>query len=153
VNFRHARHRIQEIVSAAKCVSDSSNLEVRSKGERGAEFDASLDLKDGPYCDLRYLGKAGRTDVPNTYDASLLLDQQRVRGIGYCPIGRQNFRAKLRIAAGWHENICDPNVPTSSPEWNRHEPIADFAPTDFSDFIRLAAARWSIDLRWEAELL
>ncbi len=62
------------------------------------------------------------------YDASLLLDSERVRGVGYCPVARQNFRAKLTIPAGWHQNICDPNVPTDHPEWNRHEPLPGFQP-------------------------
>ena len=153
MNFRHPRHRIQEIIDSAKCLSEGHTLEVKARGEDGARFDVSVDLKDGPYCDLRYLGRAGRSDVPETYDASFLLDQQRVRGIGYCPVGRQNFRAKLRISAGWHQNICDPNVPTDHPEWNRHVGLSDFTPTDFADFVRLAATMWNIDVGWETELL
>ncbi len=153
MNFRYPRHQIQGIVSADKCLNEGRTLAVEARGEHGARFDTPLDLVDGPYTDLRYLGRAGRSSLPETYDATFLLDQQRVRGVGYSPVGRQNFRAKLRIAVGWHQNICDPNVPTDHPDWNRHDPLPDFAPTDFSDFIRKTAALWKIDLRWEEELV
>ena len=151
--YRYPRHRIQEMVAAPKCVTEGQTLDVVSDGEHGAKFDVNLDLVDGPYTDLRYLGRAGRADMPETYDCSLLLDQQRVRGIGYCPVARHNFRAKLRIPAGWHQNVCDPNVATNHPEWKRHDALPGFAPTDFSDFIRKAGVLWNIDLGWEAALL
>ena len=153
MNFRYPRHRILEIVQAPKCLSEGHELEVDARGTNGAGFDVPVDLQDGPFCDLRYLGRAGRKNEPETYDATFLLEQQRVRGVGYCPIGRQNFRAKLRIPPGWHQNICDPNMPTDHPEWNRHEPLPGFAPSDFQNFIRQAAVLWNIDLGWEDELL
>lgn len=153
MSFRHPRHRIQEIVQAPKCLTEGATLEVKTRGEHGLQFDCNVDLEDGSYFDLRYLGKAARTADPSTYDASFLIDQQRVRGVGYCPVARQNFRAKLRIPAGWHQNILDPNVPTDHPEANRHEPLPNFEPADFSNFIRLTSKLWNIDLGWEADLL
>jgi hypothetical protein len=153
MHYRYPRHRIVEIVQAPKCPSDGAAIEIDQRGEHGQKFDATLDLVDGPFCDLRYLGKAGQADLPATYDASLLLEQQRVRGVGYCPVAKQNFRAKLRIPAGWHQNICDPNQPTDHAEFNRHEPLPDFAPSDFSDYVRRTAVLWNIDLGWEEALL
>lgn len=153
MSYRFPRHRIHEIVNASKCVSEGQPLEVKSRGEQGVQFDANVDLLDGPYCDMRFLGRAGRKEWPSCYEAQFLLDQQRVRGVGFCAVGRQSFRAKLRIPAGWHQNICDPNMPTDHPEWNRHEPLLNFAPTDFSDFTKKTAALWNIDIGWEKELL
>jgi len=153
MNYRHPRHRIQEIVQGPKCVSEGHSLDVKHNGEHSARFDVDIDLTDGPYCDLRYVGSAGQVDKIETYHTNLILDAQRVRGIGYCPIGRDNFRAKLRIPKGWHQNICDPNMPTDHPDWNRHEALPDFAPTDFSDFIKKSATLWNVDLGWENELL
>ena len=153
MNYRHPRHRIEEIVKAPKCVSEGHVLDIEQRRGNGSKFDVPLDLIDGPFCDMRYLGRAGRNEDRTTYDASLLLDQMRVRGVGYCPVGRQNFRAKLRIPAGWHQNVCDPNVATDLPEWNRHESLPDFNPTDFADFVRRAAEIWKIDLGWESGLL
>ncbi len=152
MKYRYPRHRIEEIVRAPKCPSQGHSLQPR-QNKGGSAFDVQLDLLDGPFSDLRFLGRAGRTQQPETYETSFLLDQQRVRGIGYNTVGRQNFRAKLRIPAGWHQNICDPNVPTDHPEWNRHEPLPDFAPADFAGFIRSAAKLWNIDPGWETELL
>ena len=32
-------------------------------------------------------------------------------------------------------------------------PLSDFTPTDYADFVRLSAERWTIDLGWEEGLL
>ncbi len=37
--------------------------------------------------------------------------------------------------------------------YNRHEPLPDFDPGDFSDFTRKVAVIWNIDLGWEGGLL
>lgn len=153
MSYRFPRHRILEIVSVAKALTEGQSVEPERVGEHGARFSAFLDLVDGPFVDLRFIGKAGRLNLPTSYDASLLLEAERVRGVGYCPVARQNFRAKLRIPAGWHQNICDPNVATDHPEFNRHEPLPDFSPMDFTDFTRKAAELWNIDLGWEKELV
>jgi hypothetical protein len=153
MNYRYPNHRIAEIVNAPKCVTGSGTVAPEKNGTHGARFEVPLDLIDGPFVDLRYLGKAGQLDNVISYDASLLLDQQRARGIGYSPLGRQNFRAKLRVPAGWHQNICDPNVATDDPNWNRHEALPGFSPTDFEDFTRRSAGLWKIDLGWEGGLL
>lgn len=153
MSFRLPRHRILEIVKAPKAITSNHSLELQNDVKHNANFDVPVELTEGAYCDLRYLGRAGRKDKPETFDASFLIEQQRVRGIGYCPVARNNFRAKLRIPAGWHQNICDPNMPTHHAEWNRHEALPNFAPADFYGFVRSCAELWSIDLLWEEELL
>lgn len=90
-------------------------------------------------------------DNPDTYDASFLLANQRVRGVGYAGVARNNFRLKQRIPKGWHLNVCDPNMPTNDPRWNIHRPLPDFQTTDFRDFINQTAKMWNIDLGWEWE--
>ena len=153
MSYRFPSHRITEFAAAPKCLTDGQIVEPERVGEHGARFHAFLDVVDGGFVDLRFLGKAGRLEQPTSYDASLLLDSERVRGVGYCPVARQNFRAKLRIPAGWHQNICDPNVPTDHPEWNRHEPLPGFQPTDLKNFIHATADLWNIDLGWEGDLV
>ena len=153
MNYRYPVHRIAEIVDATKCVTGNEAVRPEKRGAHGARFDVALDLIDGGYCDLRYLGKAGRLDDTTSYDTSFLLDQTRVRGIGFSAVSRWNFRAKLRLQAGWHQNVCDPNVATDHPNWNRHEPLPGFDPTDFEDFTRRTAGLWKIDLGWEGSLL
>lgn len=151
MSFRYPRHRIHELVAARKAIFEGHQFEISVRGENAASFDTSLDLVDGPYVDLRFLGRAARRDDPSSYDTSLLIDQQRVRGIGYCAVGRNNFRAKRRVPAGWHQNICDPNMPTDDAEWNRHEALPSFSPSDFRDFVRQAADLWNIDLGLDRE--
>lgn len=80
-------------------------------------------------------------------ESALILGGYRVRGVGHNFVGRNNLRAKRRIPAGWHQNRCDPNLPTTHVDYNRHEPLPGFEPTDFGAFIGLCAQLWTIDLK------
>jgi hypothetical protein len=153
MTYPYPRHRIQELVQAPKVVRENERLEIETKGEHGAAFGVNLDLLDGPYIELRYLGKAANHTQPATYEANLILGGYRVRGVGHNFVGRNNLRAKRRIPAGWHQNLCDPNLPTTHDEYNRHEALAGFAPTDFGDFVGKCARLWAIDLQAEEVLL
>lgn len=153
MSYRFSRHRIHEIVNASKVLTTGQSVEPENYGGNGLKFHAYVELADGPFLDIRYLGKATQRTQPNSYDATLILDAERIRGVGFNPVKRENFRAKQRIPAGWHQNICDPNMPTTHPESNRHEPLADFHPTDFRDFTRKVAKMWNIDLNWESDLM
>jgi hypothetical protein len=152
MNYPYKPHQIEEILQKDKClpVGDTLELEKMSQGA-GRHFETRPELVDGPFVDMRYLGKAPELDNPETYDASLLLANQRVRGVGYDPIGKRNFRFKKRIPKGWHLNVCDPNLATNHPEQDVHHPLPDFATTDFRDFINRIAGLWNIDLGWEWE--
>ena len=153
MSYPHTRHQIHELVQAPKVVRENSRLEVASFGEHGGRFDVNLDLMDGPFVDFRYLGKATDQREPAGYEANLILAGHRVRGVGHNYVGRNNLRAKQRIPAGWHQNKVDPNLPTSHVEYNRHEPLPQFAPTDFGDFINKCARLWAIDLKADEVLL
>lgn len=153
MSYPHTRHQIHELVQAPKVVRENSRLEVESFGEHSGRFDVNLDLVDGPFFDLRYLGKATDQREPAGYEANLILAGHRVRGVGHNFVGRKNLRAKQRIPAGWHQNKVDPNLPTSHVEYNRHEPLPHFAPTDFGHFIAKCAQLWAIDLKTQEVLL
>jgi hypothetical protein len=156
MSYPYKPHQIEEILQQDKCLpsGDTLELEKMSKGNIGRRFESRPQLVDGPFVPMRYVGKAPELDNPETYDASFLLASQRVRGVGYDPIGRQNFRFKKRIPKGWHLNVCDPNLPTNDPQQNIHQPLPDFSTTDFRDFIQQTAKMWKIDLgwAWEGEL-
>ena len=140
-------------MQSQKVVRENERLDIERKGEKGASFDVNLDLCDGPYIELRYLGKAADHTQPPTYESAVILGAHRVRGVGYNAVGRNNLRAKQRIPAGWHENRCDPNLPTTNPEYNCHKPLPEFAPTDFGSFVMKCAEIWAIDLQTEEVLL
>jgi hypothetical protein len=108
-------------------------------------LDVDLDLKVGALMDLRLRICAGRFDDPTTYEAALILADQRVRGIGYSATRKARFY-KQRIPKGWHENAIDPNLPTRDEERNRHKPVTDIEPTDLEDFLRKVCKRWNIEL-------
>ncbi len=153
MNYPYTRQQINDFVAAPKLVRENSPLNVERRGEHGAGFGVNLDLVDGVFVDLRYLGKAAELKAPPTYESALILAGHRVRGVGHNHVGRNNLRAKLRIPAGWHQNKVDPNLPTSHVEYNRHEPLPNFGPTDFGDFIGRCAQLWAIDLNTEKVLL
>jgi hypothetical protein len=153
MRYPYKAHQIEEILQKEKCLApgDKLELEKMSHGGKGRHFESRPQLVDGPFFDMRYVGKAPQLDNPETYDASFLLANQRVRGVGYHPIGRQNFRFKGRIPKGWHLNVCDPNLPTNDPKHNIHLPLPDFSTTEFRDFINQTAKMWKISLGWEWE--
>ena len=149
--FRLPSSRISEILAAPKrTVSGPPRFE--RYGERGRKFEVAVEWVGGSFVNLRVRIAAGVLDEPTTFVAALILDGERIRGIGYTPIERRrHFR--LAIPKGWHENIIDPNLPTSDPGRNRHVPIGDSEVGDLHSFVRLVATRWNIDFGLEETLL
>ena len=152
MKYPHSSHRIGEIVGKPKCLREDVIFEVNHNGTAGGLFDVRLDLVDGPFVDLRYLGKTYDFAVVEGSEAGLILEAYRIRGVGYNAVGRRRFYEE-RIPAGWHQNMVDPNLPTAHENFNRHQPLPEFAPVDFDDFIRKTSALWNIDLAWEERLL
>lgn len=150
--YTYPSHRIHEFVKAPKVVRDSEAFTVLNKGQCGTAFDVNLDLLDGAFVDLRYVGGAQDVAAPESYKSSLLIAGQRVRGVDFVPVSLRRFYRE-RIPAGWHQNVIDPNLPTDHEDANRHLALSDFSPTDFKDFIKLTAALWSIELTWEETML
>jgi len=147
MSYPHTCHQIHELVQAPKVVRENARLQVEKYGEHGGKFDVHLDVVGREFFDVRYLGKATDQSKPDGYEANLILAGYRVRGVGHNHVGRNNLRAKQRIPAGWHQNKVDPNLPTSHVEYNYHEPLPHFTPTDFGDFIGKCARLWTIDLQ------
>jgi len=145
MSFRYKSFQILEIVKAAKVVREGQSLAFRSYGEKGKVLDVYLDLKEGALVDLWLRICAGRFDDPTTYEAALILADQRVRGIGYSATRQARFY-KERIPKGWHENTIDPNLPTRNEDRNRHEPVKDIEPTDLGGFLQKVCKRWNIVL-------
>ncbi len=101
---------------------------------------------------MRVQMSAGRKDDPTTYTAAFLLDNERVRGVDYNPIARKK-RYKETIPKGWHQNIIDPNLPSSDDNQNKHDPLPDWKVADFDDFLRKVCDLWYIDAGLERRLL
>ena len=148
MKYAYSSGQIHQILSASKELPEGAGLDLEKtgKGGMGRQFESRPQLCDGGFVDMRFLAKAPLLDDPTSYDASFLLANRRVRGIGFAPIARHNLRFKMRIQRGWHLNVCDPNVPTTSPESNIHKPLTDFEVTDFLNLIQQAAQMWNIDL-------
>jgi len=141
MNYPYKVHQIQEIMEKDKCLSPGDKLGVEGSGGSvtGLHFETRPQLKDGPFLDMRYLGKAPLPRETTSYESSFLLANQRVRGVGYDAVGRQNFRFKQKIPKGWHVNFLDPNLPTNDPKRNIHHPLPEFSVTDFHAFINQTA--------------
>ncbi|CAB4243946.1 conserved protein of unknown function [Methylacidimicrobium sp. AP8] len=153
MSFRYRSDQIIEIVRAEKVFRHGqTELTFTRYGEKGRRFDADLDLKEGILVDLRLHVRGGVVDEPATYEAALLPAGVRVRGIGYSPTRRRRFH-KDYVPKGWHENRIDPSLSGRDAGRNRHEPLADFAPTDLIDFFRKVCHHWRIQSIPEGELL
>lgn len=141
--------RVRELVLAPKCLGPGQKIEFSSQGD-GKELSILLDLIDGGTYHLRFIESAGRADVPASYEAALLLNNRRVRGIGHSKIERKKLFKKAHVPKGWHENVLDYTLPAA--DQNRHDPLPDFAPTDLQDFLRKVCLRWNIQIEFSADL-
>lgn len=150
--FRFPSHRILEVVRAPKCPRISQRIDWESEGQTGKCLKLDLDLIDGPLVGLRLHVNCHDSSNPSSYRAALVLEGERVRGVDFSLTARKKFYKEF-IPRGWHENVIDPNLPTSDPNRNRHLPLPDFAPVDLRDFVRLLAERWHIELNFEQTLL
>ncbi len=144
--------RLQEIIRASKCVRPGKNLEFAESGQSGRTFDVPLDLIGGPFEAIRFTGGAHDLARPQSYYGALIVRGERIRGVDFVPIARRH-NYKVRIPAGWHQNVIDPNLPTRDLNRNRHLALPDFTPTDFRAFIQKIADLWNIDLANESTLL
>lgn len=100
---------------------------------------------------MRVSFNAGRKELPSSYRAAFMLDQQRVRGVDYQEVAVKR-RYKIHIPKGWHQNLIDPNLEPGDPNQNRHEALS-WTIGDFDGFIRHVCGIWNIDLGREEGLL
>ena len=151
MKYPYSSDQIHQILLAPKRLPECQSIDLAKagKGGVGRHFESRPQLCEGGFVDMRFLGKAPLLDDPSTYDATFLLANQRVRGIGFTPVARHNLRFKKRIEQGWHLNVCDPNAPTTSPQSNIHKPLPDFEVNDFLHLIQNAArcgtSTWAIN--------
>jgi len=159
MSYPYTPHQIQEIVKAAKVLrrpellTSGGPIPFTKFGDHGKRIDLLLDLVDGPaLIDLRFHVRAPVFDDPETFEAALILANERVRGIGWDATGRKRFYKHV-IPKGWHQNVIDPNLAPGHADGNRHVPLDDFNPTDLADFFTKSAALWHIDFHFEEGLL
>ncbi|MEX2381309.1 MAG: hypothetical protein WD490_02910 [Opitutales bacterium] len=145
-HYPHTDFQIEEIVHAEKHPRDWSTLEFEKVGEHSRQAEKVLDLADGRFANLRLIIKAGRIKIVQSYEAVFLLENQRVRGVGYAAIEKVQFYGKVVVPQGWHQNVLNPNLLSGDPDYNRHEPLPDFSPSELIDFTRKVAILWNIVL-------
>lgn len=150
MSYPYRTHQILEILNAGKRLPEGDTGEFKKTGNSSL-YETRPELIDGSFVDMRYIAKAPIPTEVTSYEASFLLANQRVRGVGYHPVGRRNLRFKKRIPKGWHQNVCDPNLRTNDPRQNIHHHLPEFATTDFRDFINKTTELWNIDLGWTRE--
>ena len=157
MSYPYKPHQILDFLGQPKRLPEDFSVDARRSGKIGKVLIAEgrPRLIDGSFIDMRYIVKAPIPNDVTSYDASFLIADRRVRGVGYDPIGRPNFRFKRRIPKGWHQNVCDPNLPTNDPGQNIHKQLPDFEGNDFRDFIVWTTELWKIELggEWEGGLL
>lgn len=151
MNWPYSSATVHELVQAPKCFAPGQSTAFANVGEHGKELSAMLELVDGGLYHLKLIVSAGRADLPESYEASFLLNNRRVRGLGFSKIERKR-KYKTHIPKGWHENIIDWNLPASDDNHNRHPSIPDFAVTHLQDFLKKACLRWKIEIEYSDDL-
>lgn len=142
---------VHELVKAAKCFAPGRPPVFAMQGQHGKELNVMLELVDGGLYHLRLIVSAARADAPESYEAALLLNNRRVRGIGFSKIARKK-RFKTYIPKGWHENVIDYLLPTTDDDQNRHDPLPEFTASDLQDFLRKICLRWNIQIDFDKDL-
>ena len=125
---------------------------IRSRGsDRAIKLEVEIEMIDEERIPMVLQAyTTDRTD-PASFHAVFIVHGQRLRGVDFDPVGRRKGY-KVRIPKGWHQNVCDPNLPSRNDMDNEHQALEDFEPSDFLDFLRRVARMWNIDL-WEQEQL
>jgi hypothetical protein len=149
--FRFPSHRLRELVESKKCLRETE-IKWKAEGKGGRSIKLPLDLVDGPFVDFVLSVAAGDLKDPTTYRAALILAGERVRGVDFNETARSRFYRPY-IVRGWHQNVIDPNLPSSDRNQNRHIPLEDFDAIDLDDFFRKLCQLWHIDLEFEQKLL
>jgi hypothetical protein len=80
---------VHELVKAAKCPAPGQKVEFTSQGEHGKELSLVLELIDGAPHLLRLVVTAARAVSPETYEAALLLNNRRIRGLGFSKVASE----------------------------------------------------------------
>lgn len=144
--------QIQEIVRAHKILrhpavlNEGKPIPFESYDQGGKRITLDLDIPEIPgVIALRFHVRAPIFDNPESYEAALLLANERVRGVGWDATGKRRLY-KVVIPKGWHQNVIDPNLSRNHDDFNRHLPLEDFETTDLADFFLKAAALWHIEL-------
>ena len=145
MRFPYTKTQIQGAVDARKHPRDWEPVTFEKSGERSRRCDMPLEREDGRDDRLRLVVRAGLLENPQSYQSSLLLEDQKIRGIDYHPIERRRFYREVS-PKGWHEDRIDPNL--AKDEKGQHERVSlpDFSPIDPVDFLRKSCQRWNIDL-------
>lgn len=152
MRYPYSRAQITGVVDAEKHPRDWEPLEFKTSGEASRQCDCWLERIDGKLDRIRLVVRAGRLDIPNSYAASLLLEDIRIRGIDYHAVARKRFYKEVS-PKGWHEDIIDPN--SILEDRGRHERVAlpDFKPLNFADFLKAVCRHWNIVLPPDSETL
>ena len=151
MSWPYSTASIHELARAAKRLAHGQSDSFTSAGDHGKELSAMLTLVHGGLFHLKLIVSAGRADLVETYEANLLVDNRRVRGIGYSKIERKKM-FKTHIPKGWHENVQDYNLPATDDDHNRHLSLPDFYPTDLQDFLKKVCLHWEIQLDFTQDL-
>ena len=148
--FPYRSFEISEFLKQQKrCPVEKPEAKAHGPGLR---LTVRLYLADGEnFVPMELHLKAGRIEIPSSYQAAFLIANERVRGINYSEIEKKKYYKTL-IPKGWHQNVIDPGLPSDDQNQNKHEAL-DWSVSDFDAFIRQVCKLWCIDLGREEVLL
>jgi hypothetical protein len=140
-DFRYPATVVDEIVRGGKRCP--SGIDSVLKGLKDGGFRSVLESNQHVPVVLEWILNVGRLNEPKTFKSSLLLNNERVRGIDYHECSRRRYYKEV-IPAGWHQDILDPNRGTG-----RKQPIDIGLLTGMRDFVMRVAQEWNIEVETE----
>lgn len=107
-------------------------------------------FKDKPTvgCTMAYSAH-GFGEMPQSYAAAFILNQQRIRGIDYTPVRNMHlFREKEVRNAGWHENIryFNESIQDFTNDHTAYTELSGFNPQTLEELFQFSCARWNIEI-------
>lgn len=118
------------------------NFSPYEKGESSKIVRVSLFSDEVTLAKMELIISANDFKNPETYRASFLLNEVRVRGVDFQNKAvRKGY--KEVIPKGWHQNINNPNAPKE----NKHAPVDMADIKGLSDFARKACQLWNIEYK------
>lgn len=157
--FPYTTFQIQEIVKGRKVLrrpellQEGRPIPFQNYDGESKRLDLDLDMPGQPaILALKFHVRAPVVNNPDTYEAALILANERIRGIGWNATGKKRLYGKQVVPKGWHQNVLDPNLPKGHTDINRHLALDDFKPAHLTDFFLKAAELWHIDLPIEKGL-
>lgn len=142
-SFPYTELQIEEMVKAEKQPVRWDPWEFESMGGESIRLIRDMIRTDGKSDRIRFIVRVPVKQDILTCKASLLLEDERVRGVDYHELAQRRFYKEV-APAGWHEDVVNPNLEKGEKGEHMRLALNDFEPYHIQDFVKRVCQRWNI---------